>query len=147
MKSLAKITKKLSSTCMCISVLIVILILVALYLLQPQFYPVHEGLEDAVVPTTAKTAALFYAPWCGHCKKIMPTWDRVAETHKGNGLGEISIVKINCDEDSKLAKKHGVDGYPTIKYLPNGLSTPSGGVEFQGNRSYDGLIEFFKSHM
>jgi protein disulfide-isomerase-like protein len=95
---------------------------------------------------SSKTLALFYAPWCGHCKTVMPIWDRLDETHRSSGLGEITIIKVNCDEQKDVAKQHGVSGFPTIKLLPQGLNVPDQAVEYQGDRSYDSLIDFMKSN-
>jgi thioredoxin domain-containing protein 5 len=35
----------------------------------------------------------FYAPWCGHCKKLAPTWDEMAENY-GEG-GAVTVAKVN----------------------------------------------------
>ena len=60
----------------------------------------------------------FYAPWCGHCKKLTPEWESAAKSLKDLKL-ETPIVLANLDateEDNKaLATKYGVKGFPTIK--------------------------------
>ena len=60
--------------------------------------------------------AMYYAPWCGYCKKTMPSWDQLASTYR-----KCKVVKVNCDVHKDLAKKHGVKSYPTIKYHPYGF--------------------------
>ncbi len=37
---------------------------------------------------------MFYAPWCGHCKKLMPTWEKLAENYHGYESLRISRVRI-----------------------------------------------------
>ncbi|KAJ7885106.1 protein disulfide isomerase [Mycena olivaceomarginata] len=58
----------------------------------------------------------FYAPWCGHCKKIKPTWKQLAKIMQG----KVTIAEVNCEDHEKLCKSQGVGGYPTLVYYPAG---------------------------
>lgn len=95
------------------------------------FETLDEGFEG-------KTLALFYAPWCPHCKSIMPTWDQMAKQNST----DIKIVKVNCDENTDLAEKHGIQGFPTIKFLPLGLNNPKNAIEYKGDRSGEAMLAF-----
>ena len=85
-----------------------------------------------------KKLVLIYADWCGHCKKIKPTWDKVSE--KVNKEDELKMVKINCGEGTpeqkQLMSKYDVDGYPTILIVDNGKATP-----YEGDRTEDALLK------
>jgi protein disulfide-isomerase-like protein len=85
--------------------------------------------------------ALFYAPWCGHCKSLMPTWDQLSAQH-----GE-HMTKVNCDENRDMAEKHGIAGFPTIKFCHNGLNDSENTTEFQGERSADSLNKFLMDNV
>jgi protein disulfide-isomerase A1 len=87
------------------------------------------------------TMAFFYAPWCGFCKKSIPAWNSFEE---GNNNDNVNIVSIDCtkEENKEIAKLHGVTGYPTIKYLPNGLSSIAESKEFSGERTQQGFSSF-----
>jgi thiol-disulfide isomerase/thioredoxin len=39
---------------------------------------------------------MFYAPWCGHCKRLMPTFDEFAEKH-GDG-SRVRVGRVDCDD-------------------------------------------------
>ena len=80
--------------------------------------------------------ALFYAPWCGHCKKLKPIWQQVEDANPG------TAVSVNCDDNPDMAKKFGVQGFPTIKFCPNGLSSPQGVEEFNGERTFEEITKY-----
>ncbi len=86
---------------------------------------------------------LFYAPWCGHCKRVMPEWDKIQKMKVKNKNGEIvKIHKVNSDENQEVSKKHNIQGFPTIKYFPKGMSGK--GVHYQGAREANDFINFIR---
>ena len=58
----------------------------------------------------------FWAPWCGPCKMIAPTIEKIAEEFSDNAL----ISKINVDENKGIASEYGVRSIPTIILFKNG---------------------------
>ncbi len=85
-----------------------------------------------------KTFALFYAPWCPHCKSIMGDWDTLTKKNKTG----VKIQKVNCDENEDLAKKHGIKSFPTIKFLPKGLNNPADAIDYKGERKGEAFLAF-----
>lgn len=84
--------------------------------------------------------ALFHAPWCGHCKNLMPTWDALQEKNSD------VMTKVNCDDNKEMAEKHGVAGFPTIKFCHNGLNNDNS-TEYDGDRNEEGIMAFLKKHL
>ncbi|KAL6525232.1 Protein disulfide-isomerase 5-2 [Orobanche minor] len=78
----------------------------------------------------------FYAPWCGHCKRLAPELDKVAPVLAGLNQS-IVIAKVDADKYRKLASKHDIDGYPTLKIFIHGVPT-----EYYGPRKADLLVRF-----
>jgi len=81
----------------------------------------------------------FYAPWCGHCKELAPTWEEFATQAKANG-DEINVAKVDCDANEALCERFGLAGYPTIKLLQI-KSYPTG-----KDRSVRGFQTFWEKH-
>ena len=76
----------------------------------------------------------FFAPWCGHCKRLAPTWAQVAKALQN---GHVTIAEVNCDDHSELCKKYNIEGYPTLSYIGK-----EGMTEYKGGRKFDQLVSF-----
>jgi protein disulfide-isomerase A6 len=79
----------------------------------------------------------FYAPWCGHCKKLAPEYEKLGESFKK--AKSVLIAKVDCDEHKDLCSKYGVSGYPTIQWFPKGSLEPK---KYEGQRTVEPLAEF-----
>ena len=76
----------------------------------------------------------FFAPWCGHCKKLAPTWIQLAEQMRN----QLTIAEVNCDEHSPLCQAEEVQGYPMLFYYgDDGVKT-----EYTGGRKLEQLQGF-----
>lgn len=75
---------------------------------------------------------VFYAPWCGYCKQVLPIWDQLEKTIKHS-----NIVKIDCVARPDICKKFDIQGYPTIKYFKNNEI-----IEYRGPRKLESFVEF-----
>jgi thioredoxin len=58
----------------------------------------------------------FYADWCGPCRKLAPSLERLAAEF-GN---RARIVKVNIDEEPELADRYQVQAVPTLAFLDHG---------------------------
>ena len=56
----------------------------------------------------------FYAPWCGHCKKLEPVFHHVYLKMKDIDP-MIRVAKIDATRHQGLAQEYEVRGYPTLK--------------------------------
>ncbi|KAK4433625.1 protein disulfide-isomerase 5-2 [Sesamum alatum] len=78
----------------------------------------------------------FYAPWCGHCKRLAPQLAKAA--HILAGLKQpIVVAKVDADKHRELASKHDIRGYPTLKIFVRGVPT-----DYYGPRKADLLVRF-----
>ncbi len=60
--------------------------------------------------------ALFWAPWCGHCMRLLPVIDELASEYRGL----IKFIKIDMDKSPGLASQYQVMSVPTMLVFKNG---------------------------
>lgn len=76
----------------------------------------------------------FFAPWCGHCKKLAPIWKQLARHMKN----KLIIAEVNCDENTSLCKSQNIEGYPTLVYFDSNRVKS----EYHGGRKFEQLKTF-----
>lgn len=95
----------------------------------------HEENFDAIVEK-GKVFVKFYAPWCGHCQRLAPTWLDLAKAMEFNE--EVTIAKIDCTEYRGICSTHDVKGYPTLLWFENGQKAG----KYSGDRSLEDLKNY-----
>ena len=76
----------------------------------------------------------FYAPWCGHCKNMIPEYKKAGKALKDSG---VKLGAIDATVSSELGAKYGVQGYPTIKVFGADKTKPT---EYEGGRKASDFI-------
>jgi protein disulfide-isomerase A1 len=80
----------------------------------------------------------FYAPWCGHCKKLAPEYENAATLLKGKAV----LAKLDATTESNAADKNDIRGYPTIKLFRKGKPT-----EYKGGRTSQNIVDFVEKYI
>jgi thioredoxin 1 len=81
--------------------------------------PVHvtdQAFEKTVLQAELPVIVDFWAPWCGPCKMVAPTLEKLAKEY----AGKVLITKVNTDENPEWAGKFGVQGIPTMLFVSGG---------------------------
>ena len=85
--------------------------------------------------TTGDWMVEFYAPWCGHCKNLAPTFEEVATELKG----EVNVAKVDAAKERAIGSRFEIRGFPTILFLSHGQV-----YKYKGKRTKEALVEFAK---
>jgi len=80
----------------------------------------------------------FYAPWCGHCKKLEPEFEKAAAIVHSEALKTI-LAKVDATVEKDLAKKFNVSGYPTLYYFFKGEHK-----SYKGPRDASGIADYVR---
>lgn len=74
---------------------------------------------DTVITNEPSVLVMFYAPWCGHCKKMKPEYEKAAATLKAEQITGVAAA-IDATKEPAIAARYNIRGYPTVKYFKAG---------------------------
>uniref|UniRef100_A0A1I7V8Z9 Protein disulfide-isomerase n=1 Tax=Loa loa TaxID=7209 RepID=A0A1I7V8Z9_LOALO len=76
----------------------------------------------------------FYAPWCGHCKKLAPEYEKAAKKLKGT---DIMLAEVDSTTEKNLSAEFDITGYPTLYIFRNGKK-----FDYKGPRDAEGIVKY-----
>ncbi|GJP34183.1 hypothetical protein CLOM_g18638 [Closterium sp. NIES-68] len=77
----------------------------------------------------------FFAPWCGHCKRLAPTW---AELAAAKVAPEVVVAHVDCTASRSVCEEQEIRGYPTLKVFVKG----EGKEKYSGGRDLAALSAY-----
>lgn len=98
---------------------------------------IQHNMMEGFDQSKAKSFVLFHWEKCGHCKKMMPEWDKFQNSYTGN----IEVKKVEKDEDKELINKLNIKGFPAI-YVLDADNNKIG--EYSGERKADAFKAFLE---
>ncbi|GJP46371.1 hypothetical protein CLOM_g5665 [Closterium sp. NIES-68] len=103
--------------------------------LTPESFHDHVGGDSVVF-------VKFFTPWCGHCQRLAPEWEKVATAFKDSDA--IRIAEVDCQAHSALCGNHEVHGYPAIKWFGAGQTTSE---DYAGGRKAEAFVDFINGRI
>ncbi|XP_065090794.1 protein disulfide-isomerase A5 [Ochlerotatus camptorhynchus] len=96
---------------------------------------------DDVLQNEDRLLVMFYAPWCGHCKRMKPDFAEVANLLVKNGVPG-KVAAVDCTEHTKTAERFEIQGFPTMKYFVRGKFIKN----YEDKRTAQAMFEFIRSN-
>ncbi|KAG5476637.1 hypothetical protein CUR178_03810 [Leishmania enriettii] len=99
---------------------------------------------DEVVGKGRAVMVEFYAPWCGHCKRLAPEYAALGAAYENSESAKELLVigKVDAVDEKALGKRFGIEGFPTILFFPPGSKKPE---VYKGGRSADDFAVYLSS--
>lgn len=107
---------------------------------EPVKVVVRDSIQDVVFNSGKNVLIEFYAPWCGHCKKLAPILDEVAVSFENDA--DVLIAKFDATTNDVPSEVFDVQGFPTL-YFRSASGTV---VPYSGDRTKDDFIEFIQKN-
>ena len=79
----------------------------------------------------------FYAPWCGHCKRLAPEYEKAADLLKDKGSKAV-VAKVDATVEKTAPSTYSIRGYPTLLYFANGQMVE----KYAGGRTADDIAKY-----
>jgi thioredoxin 1 len=76
----------------------------------------EANFEQQVLRSAEPVLVDFWAPWCGPCRMIAPTLEKLAREY----AGKLTVAKLNVDENQQISMQYGVQGIPFLMLFKGG---------------------------
>jgi len=113
-------------------------------------YNLKQETFDTVVSKFPKGVMVkFYAPWCGHCKKMIPDYEKAARKLKkkaeadGYASGGVRLAKVDATAEEALRDKYEVKTYPTMVIFKDGAVFGN----YIGGRDKDDIVNYMSAFL
>lgn len=94
-----------------------------------------QNFDTEVIKSKDLWIVEFFAPWCGHCKKLAPEWKKAANNLKG----KVKLGHVDCDAEKSLMSRFNVQGFPTILVFGADKDSP---FPYEGARAASAIESF-----
>ncbi|XP_078538157.1 protein disulfide-isomerase A5 [Lissotriton helveticus] len=79
-----------------------------------------DGDFDDFLKDHPSVLIMFHAPWCGHCKKMKPEFEKAAEELSASNDVHGALAAVDATVHRGLAERFHITGFPTVKYFEDG---------------------------
>ncbi|KAF8910667.1 protein disulfide isomerase [Gymnopilus junonius] len=99
----------------------------------------QTSFDEVVLDSSKNVIVSFTAPWCGHCKRLKPEYEKVASTFKPESKCVVANIDADDKKNSKIAQKYGITGFPTVKFFSKDKKEPE---DYEGGRTEEEIVAY-----
>ena len=75
-----------------------------------------QNFEAEVLKSDVPVLVDFWAEWCGPCRMLAPTIEKLAKDYQGR----VKVGKVDTDSNRDISTKYGISAIPTVILFKNG---------------------------
>ena len=98
-----------------------------------------ESFQEKVTDAKGTVLVDFFATWCGPCKMIAPSVEKLATEYEG----KLAVYKLDVDEVPEVAEANKVMSIPTLIYYKDGVEVG----RVRGAQSYEELKAWTEDYL
>ena len=98
-----------------------------------------QSFEAEVLQADRPVLVDFWAEWCGPCRLLGPTIDKLAQEYDG----QLKVVKLNVDDSSDTSTRFGIKSIPTLIVFKNGSEQD----RLIGNQPKEAIAQVLARHI
>ncbi len=95
--------------------------------------------EQEVLKSQELSVIDFWAEWCGPCRVLGPTIEKIADEY----AGKVKVFKMNVDENPKTPSQYQIRGIPTLIFFKSGVAVE----QLVGNHPKDTITQAIQKHL
>ena len=108
---------------------------------------VSDEFDKWVLDDSRDVLLELFAPWCGHCKRLAPTYEKLAELYNSDADASKLVRIAKMDGTENDIPPHAditLTGFPTLVLKPAGKGVKEF-IVYEGDRTLESLIDFIAS--
>lgn len=117
------------------------------YLNKPWLENFHDGLDNCERTDKSYSLIFFYMETCPHCIDMKPVWAQLKKQLPSSPYAKTLCVAEISAENDRMLDKYSVQSFPTILLVKNNKNDQFSPVQFEGERTSQGLIEFLSRNI
>ncbi|ANQ06922.1 Protein disulfide-isomerase [Plasmodium coatneyi] len=99
---------------------------------------IHDGELNNFITKNDVVLVMFFAPWCGHCKRLIPEYNEAANM-LAEKKSEIKLASVDATTENALAQEYGITGYPTMI-----MFNKKNRVNYGGGRTAQSIVDWLQ---
>lgn len=100
--------------------------------------------EKITTDPTKDVLVKYYADWCGHCKRMAPTYLELADIYASDNKSSDKVLIAEMNGELNDVPSVKIEGFPTIILYPAGKNSEP--IEYSGGRDVASFIDFIKEN-